>query len=261
MTAGDVVGRYLRAWCLSIDGTLMRGSNAFVVPVVDTAGRPCVLRVGDPSGDSALAWRVLKEWNGDGAVQLYRHDADTDVSLLERLDHRRTLDDLPIDEAVAVAGELRARLIRPAVHSMPLLSELATRWAKALSTSPRIPPELRRRAVGLCHDLAGESVQTHLLNPDLHYRNVLGGSREPWLVIDPIPLVGHREFGLASLVWGRNDESTTDRLMSSLIETGGLDPERARAWTMVESTAKLLTSSRPDVQRKCLRVARDLSSP
>ena len=98
-----------------------------------------------------------------------------------------------------------------------------------------------------------------MINPDLHYHNVLAGFREPWLVIDPMPLIGEREFGLASLVWGRYDESTTDRLLSSLIETGGLDPQRARAWTMVESTAKLLTSPNPDVDRRCLAVSRALA--
>ncbi|MET0866024.1 MAG: aminoglycoside phosphotransferase family protein [Nakamurella sp.] len=258
MEKARVVEKYLQAWSLQVVGTPIVGNNAHVIPVVDVLDRPSMLRIGDPRGDCALAWRMLQEWDGDGAVRLYRHDVDEDVSLLERLDDRRTLDELPIDDAVTVAGRLRARLIRPVSYELPLLSELAARWTVALRMSPRIPSELGERAAGLCQDLAGTTVQSFLLNPDLHYHNVLAGSREPWLVIDPMPLIGDREFGLASLVWGRYDESTTDRLLSSLIETGGLDAERARAWTMVESTAKLLTSASPDVDRRCLAVAHDL---
>ncbi len=260
MEADGVIEKYLRAWSLRIVGTPIVGNNARVIPVIDEHGRPLVLRVGNPRGDCASAWRMLEEWDGDGAVWLYRHDVNEDVSLLERLDDGRTLDELPVDDAVTVAGRLRARLIRPALHELPLLSELAARWAVSLRTSPRIPPDLGDRAAGLCDDLAATTGPSFLINPDLHYHNVLAGSREPWLVIDPMPLVGDREFGLASLVWGRYDESTTDRLLSSLIETGGLDPERARAWTMVESTAKLLTSANPDVDRRCLAVAHALDS-
>ena len=45
----------------------------------------------------------------------------------------------------------------------------------------------------------GEQV---LLNQDLHADNILAAEREPWLVIDPKPLVGEREFGVAAIVRG-----------------------------------------------------------
>lgn len=242
MALGAPVNEFVDRWSLRVVGPTISGNNAQVTPVVDAHGRSCVLRIGDPHGDSAGSWRMLQHWAGDGAVRLYRHDVDRDVSLLERLDHQRDLDTLPIDEAVVVAGSLRARLLRPGLPGLPLLSDLAARWESSLRACPRIPPELGDRAAGLCRDLAS-STGSFLINPDLHYRNVLAGTREPWLVIDPMPLIGDREFGLASLVWGRHDESTTDRLMSSLVDTGGLDAARARAWTMVESTAKLVSAN------------------
>lgn len=39
-----------------------------------------------------------------------------------------------------------------------------------------------------------------LLHQDLHADNVLRAGREPWLVIDPKPLTGEREFGVAPIV-------------------------------------------------------------
>ena len=39
-----------------------------------------------------------------------------------------------------------------------------------------------------------------LVHQDLHGDNVLAAQREPWLVIDPKPLAGEREFAVAPIV-------------------------------------------------------------
>lgn len=92
-------------WALTPDGRPMTGGNAIVLPVVTRRGRRAVLRVGRPDNDDATAWRALQVWRGAGAVELLRHDVDANVSLLERLDHRRTLDSLPVEEAIVVAPD------------------------------------------------------------------------------------------------------------------------------------------------------------
>ena len=46
-----------------------------------------------------------------------------------------------------------------------------------------------------------------LVNQDLHGGNVLRASREPWLVIDPKPLVGERELEASGLL--RNADSAS----------------------------------------------------
>ena len=75
---------------------------------------------------------------------------------------------------------------------------------------------------------------------DLHCGNVLAAQREPWLVIDPKPLVGEREFGLAPIIRsqelgsGRREvQRRLDRLTSEL----GLDRERARQWCIAQTVA------------------------
>ena len=45
----------------------------------------------------------------------------------------------------------------------------------------------------------GEQV---LVNQDMHADNVVRAQREPWLLIDPKPLAGEREFGIAAIVRG-----------------------------------------------------------
>src|SRR2546428_3304193 len=69
---------------------------------------------------------------------------------------------------------------------------------------------------------------------------VLRARREPWLAIDPKPLAGEREFGLAPIVRSfefgasrRDVRHRLDRLSSEL----GLDRERSRLWCLAQTVA------------------------
>jgi len=79
-----------------------------------------------------------------------------------------------------------------------------------------------------------------LLHQDLHPDNVLAAEREPWLVIDPKPLRGEREFAAAPIV--RAPELGHDRgavlaRLDRVCGELGLDRERARGWTVAQSLA------------------------
>jgi streptomycin 6-kinase len=49
-------------------------------------------------------------------------------------------------------------------------------------------------------ELASTQGEQVLVHRDLHGENVLPATREPWLVIDPKPLAGEREFAVAPIV-------------------------------------------------------------
>jgi streptomycin 6-kinase len=77
-----------------------------------------------------------------------------------------------------------------------------------------------------------------LLHQDLHRDNVLRAEQEPWLVIDPKPLTGEREFGIAALVRGgelshRRDfwHHRLERLSTDL----GLDSDPTRGWKLAQT--------------------------
>jgi len=80
----------------------------------------------------------------------------------------------------------------------------------------------------------------------LHGDNVLAAERKPWLVIDPKPLLGEREFAVAPIVRSfelgqskRDALYRLDRVTSEL----GLDRDRARAWTIGQTMAWAFDSS------------------
>lgn len=91
-----------------------------------------------------------------------------------------------------------------------------------------------------------------LLHWDLHYGNVLAADREPWLAIDPEPLVGDPGFDLwPALDSGWSDDPTrTDaprlvrRRFDVLTEMLDLDRRRAAAWTR----ARLLQNTLWDIE-------------
>jgi streptomycin 6-kinase len=84
-----------------------------------------------------------------------------------------------------------------------------------------------------------------LLHQDLHADNVLAAQREPWLVIDPKPLVGEREFGIAPIVRSfelGHEPVLARRRLDRLSAELGLDRDRARLWTLGQTVAWALDS-------------------
>lgn len=91
-----------------------------------------------------------------------------------------------------------------------------------------------------------------LLHWDLHYGNVLAADREPWLAIDPEPLVGDPGFDLWPALdsgWSTDDAVSdahriVQRRFDILTEMLNLDRARAAGWTV----ARLLQNTLWDIE-------------
>jgi streptomycin 6-kinase len=99
-------------------------------------------------------------------------------------------------------------------------------------------------ALDAIDDLSGSQGDQVLVNQDLHADNVLRAKREPWLVIDPKPLVGEREFGIAAIVRGHelghglgHGRAFVEHRLDRLSESLGLDRDRARRWALAQTLA------------------------
>jgi streptomycin 6-kinase len=69
---------------------------------------------------------------------------------------------------------------------------------------------------------------------------VLRAEREPWLVIDPKPLAGERELGVAPIVRAcelGHDEASVRHRLDRLCRELDLDRERARRWALAQTLA------------------------
>ncbi|WP_326955854.1 aminoglycoside phosphotransferase family protein [Amycolatopsis sp. NBC_01286] len=236
---------YAREWGLTFEGEAMHGYVGVVQPARRADGTPVVLKLGwrnDESTDEPVA---LSTWAGRGAVLLLDSAPDDGVLLLERLDAGRTLDHLPLREAVPILGGLARRLAVPAppeltrsvrAEAAGLVEELPRHWTELGEPFDR---RLVDDAVAICREL-GPSSGDLLVNEDLHFQNVLAGRREPWLVIDPKPLSGDLEYGVIPLFWNRFTESTLDERLDLIVASQELDAGKARAWTLVRAVQNWL---------------------
>ena len=95
-------------------------------------------------------------------------------------------------------------------------------------------------AISTLEELAATQGEQVLLHQDLHPDNVLASEREPWLVIDPKPLVGEREFAVAPIVRARelcHSKAAVVGRLDRLTAELGLDRERALGWTLGQTIA------------------------
>ncbi|MEU9703541.1 aminoglycoside phosphotransferase family protein [Streptomyces sp. NPDC047981] len=250
---------FLDRWGLRVTGPSMYGVASLVLPVVRSAdGTRAALKMQLLDEESAGEAVALRVWDGAGAVRLLAEDAETGTMLLERLDEGRHLSVLGATDArqaVRILGELLARLSAvPAPEGLRGLGEIAARMvADTPDAAARLGAEdaaLLRDCAAAVREVMGEPGD-RLLHWDLHYDNILAAEREPWLAIDPKPLVGDPGFDLLPALtdlWGEDGDGSggggggepgsadpavvTRWRFDLLTERLGLDRDRALAWTL-----------------------------
>ena len=246
------LGREMLAdWDLTPTGPIAHGRCAVVVPVLTATGDPAVLKLAWPHEEARHEHLALRDWAGDGAVRLLRADPSRWTLLLERA-HARDLTTVADVAACEIVGTLITRLARPAPPQLTRLSTRATDWSHRLLALPRSAPVPRRiveHAAALARDLATDpATDGTLIHTDLHYENVLASDREPWLAIDPKPLSGDPAYEVAPVLWNRWPEVVASgdvrgavlRRWWAVVDSAGLDPDRARDWAVVRLAVNAL---------------------
>ncbi|WNG89232.1 aminoglycoside phosphotransferase family protein [Mycobacterium sp. ITM-2016-00317] len=231
----------LDRWKLRTDGPIREGPASLVAPVVTADDVPAVLKVGARDSPAGHEHLVLRRWGGDGAVRLLRADPPQHAVLLERL-HPQSLTERPDSEACEIVAGLYRRLHVPPMPQLPSLHEQIAQWIDSADRLPRrspLPHRLVEQAAALARELTSDSVDSVVLHGDLHSGNVFAADRLPWLAISPEPMNGDPHYELAPMLWHRWDELTHDvrdgvrRRFYTLVDTAGLDEDRARAWTLI----------------------------
>ncbi|KQN86152.1 aminoglycoside phosphotransferase family protein [Arthrobacter sp. Leaf69] len=284
-----LVRHCLEQWQLELDlapGALpWNGHGAIVVPVrrrTDAVskvtvggaagGIAAVLKVAYPHDEALVEPHALALWNGHGAVRLLAHDADAGALLLERLAADRSLQDVPMDEAVPVWGALVRQLSlapdgRPEWREFNHVAARAEQWSDELPESwdrlgRPFPRWLLEAALEVCQTrgaVGRRSGKDVLVHTDLHYLNILarpgrderqGDGGEPgdgWAAIDPQPMIGEAEFAVAPLLWNRIRELPRADPQRGLLErckdfsmAAGLDADVALQWSLAREVENAL---------------------
>jgi streptomycin 6-kinase len=248
-----LVAECAEQWSLEVGVSFEQAHVSLVTRVRLPDGTPAVLKINFPDAESEHEPGALEHWNGKGAVRLLAYDGVRRALLVEHCQPGTTLWALQDEkEANAIAAEVLGRLWRPpsAEHAFRPLSSDAERWVEELphrweKLGGPFERELLDQAVSFLRDAGPNQGELVVVHQDFHGGNVLRATREPWLAIDPKPLVGEREFDTASLLRDRRQElgrdpqpaRTVSRRLDQLASELELDRGRMRGWGIAHALA------------------------
>lgn len=234
-----IVADLCMAWGLEVDGSVMHGATGIAV-LVSHNDQACVLKISVQNDATRFEAQSLEHWDGRGMVQLLEHDPETGAMLLERLGPE-SLVNLPWQKGVRISGDLIRICSVEGLSTIPTVADTASVIALDIERRWReFGKPMARRLIDMARHTIEEQATNRdcrMVNKDIHFENVLAGTRLPWIAIDPMPLVGAPEFGVAQLLWRVIDmlESPVElrHAFDLLVDHGNLDRRLLRSWTLV----------------------------
>lgn len=256
----SVIDELAEQWRLELDAPYS-GSNVSYVAPAHCDGQPVVLKIQWPHPECAHEAEALRIWDGDGAVRLLNRDVKRHALLLEHCSPGKHLSTCQDVDPLDVLINLLPRLWKPAGSPFKTLKRESLEWASNMradweSSGRPCERELVDAAVIYVSELSKTQREQVLVHQDLHSDNILSARREPWLAIDPKPLVGERAFALAPIIrsfeLGHSRQAVIDRL-HRLSADLGLDRDRVRGWAIVQTMAWSFESDYSDRHHETAR--------
>lgn len=234
-------------WSLRLGEPFGQGHVSLTAPATLSDGGQAVLKLNFPEEESAYEADALTHWRGEGAVRLLEVDPERNALLIERAGPGTSLWEVEDDEeATVIAASVMARLwLRPPPDSHPFrrLTDEAERWTAQLRSDwgalgRPFEQRLVDAAAAAARELAGSQAKLAVCHQDLQGSNVLKAQREPWLAIDPKPIVAEPAFDVASLLRDRRwsiDGAIIQRRLDLLAAELDLDRDRMQGWGLVHA--------------------------
>jgi streptomycin 6-kinase len=179
---------------------------------------------------------ALAHYDGRGAVRLVARDDERRALLIERCRPGTQLGELHEPELRLIASLLPQHWRAPTQgHRFRTLVDEAARWAVEVPSRHRGP--VVDEAVAWFREAAAEQRELVVANQDLHGGNVLAAEREPWLLIDPKPIVAERELDAVGVLRNAVRHMPGKRALDILAAETGLDRVRLRGWGLAHAVA------------------------
>jgi len=246
----SIIESYEKKWKIKAQPAFAHLSHNYVAPATDDTDRNLVLKIGVPAYEFLSEIDALSIFNGDGVNKIYESNPEHGVMLIERLKPGKMLSELENDDnATEVAGLVMKNLWkRIDEHSkFPTM----TKWFQGLKRYREnydtgrgpLPDELVSKAERLSQELLSTSHNHMLLHGDLHHKNILSATREPWLAIDPKGLIGEPEYEIGALLRNPipelysmpNLKNVLMRRIDILHEILGFDKDRMKGWAFSQA--------------------------
>jgi streptomycin 6-kinase len=240
------------AWALTVAEALpSEGCTAWVAPAQRADGSEAVLKIGLPFPETRFEAEAMRLFDGRGAARVLELSEDGRAMLLERCLPGTDLWSLGEEEGNAVGAALLRWLWRelPAGAPFDRMPERVESWGEWLDrkgAAAGYDTEMMEQAMAIARRLAASQPAEVLVHGDFHPGNVLAAHREPWLAIDPQPLVGDPAYDIAQWLGNRCEaaQKSADPVaalrwqaeqMSALLD---LDPDRVARWAFAKSVGQ-----------------------
>ena len=244
----ELVATYSRRWGVDLDGPMPGcGRAAWVGAGRRDDGEEVVLKIAWPHKEAETEAAGLRFFDGKGAARLLEADERDFALLVERCRPGDDVWALPFEEAREVAASVLSRLWRTptgAVDPITTLAETVVEWNATYATErTEYPPTLVAEAARLGTALVGSTSELVVVHGDFNPFNILRAQREPWLAIDPKPLLGDPAYDLAQFLANYTEAATATGdpkrfyrdAISFFAGALGLDRARVAGWAFVKA--------------------------
>jgi len=228
------------------------GAIGLVAPATLADRTPAVFKISFPDRETMHEATALRLYNGNGAVRVLASEEERGIILVERcIPGTPLLDVSDEDEANTIATSVLRRLWQapiPSSHPFDRATDRAAEWAETVrhefaALERPFEARLAEEAATLFKALSSRASRQVLLHQDFHHGNLLAAQREPWLAIDPKPLVGDPAFDTGTLLRDRREALFTApsprrkmaHRLDQLAEECGLDRARIRVWALAQA--------------------------
>ena len=159
-----------------------------------------VLKLLKPKSDEQNSAKILKYFNGQGAVELLKHEGN--ALLLEHLEPKQNLNKMVLrgdyDKATSIIVDVIKQLHSPKKSELPKGIKNLRQHLKALfEMADSEPNSIYSKAAHVAEKLLADEKEKKLLHGDIHHENILHSDRG-WLAIDPKGIVGERTYEVAN---------------------------------------------------------------
>jgi len=225
------------------------GFTSWTAPTVTQAGEDVVYKCVIPHDEAVGEDAALAAYDGDGAVRLVASQPSTFELLIESCNPGTDLWSATDERhRFEVAGELMRTLWRPTdTGSVASLTDVGPRWADIMERRmltldlPWITDPIDRGAE-LMRTLPFDNDHPLLIHGDFHPGNILAAQRNPWLVIDPKPMIGSPAYDAVQLLTqadGRVVEpppvAAIEKRLDVLAALLGIEAERIALWALART--------------------------
>lgn len=213
-----------------------------------------VLKLNLPSSEVDSEIEALAQARGEGMVRLIDADPSAALMMLERIRPGTELRDTPMSdlESTAIGAEIMKRFWRTPdrqdhLHQLrPWFRALFTHPSRYSADSSPIPMHLVERAITVANHLLDQPRDEVLLHGDIHHWNILRGSEQGWITIDPKGLIGERGYDIATWMlnpWGIGERPDLEEIMSARLDLFSrelsIDRHRLAEWAFMHSVLSM----------------------